>query len=70
MAAFDAPRAAYASVDLFGRFGQVFASVYATVAAWNDVRVTRNALSQLSDRELDDIGLCRGDIDLVVGNNR
>jgi uncharacterized protein YjiS (DUF1127 family) len=33
------------------------------VAAWNDARVTRNALSRLSDRELDDIGLCRGDID-------
>ncbi|RBI76929.1 hypothetical protein DQW77_02730 [Roseovarius sp. TE539] len=29
---------------------------------WNDERVTRNALSRLSDRELDDIGICRGDI--------
>jgi uncharacterized protein YjiS (DUF1127 family) len=25
--------------------------------------VTRKALNRLSDRELDDIGLCRGDID-------
>jgi uncharacterized protein YjiS (DUF1127 family) len=32
---------------------------------WNDVRVTRKALSTLSDRELDDIGLCRGDIDHI-----
>lgn len=31
--------------------------------AWNDARVTRKALNRLSDRELDDIGLCRGDID-------
>jgi uncharacterized protein YjiS (DUF1127 family) len=32
---------------------------------WNDGRVTRKALYKLSDRELDDIGLCRGDIDLL-----
>jgi len=30
---------------------------------WNDRRVTRNALSKLSDRELNDIGLCRGDVE-------
>jgi uncharacterized protein YjiS (DUF1127 family) len=34
-------------------------------AAWNDARVTRNALNKLSDRELDDIGLCRGDIEFI-----
>lgn len=33
--------------------------------AWNDARVTRNALNRLSDRELDDIGLCRGDIEFL-----
>jgi uncharacterized protein YjiS (DUF1127 family) len=33
------------------------------LAAWNDARVTRKALNKLSDRELDDIGLCRGDIE-------
>jgi uncharacterized protein YjiS (DUF1127 family) len=32
---------------------------------WNDARVTRKALNKLSDHELDDIGLCRGDIDLI-----
>lgn len=32
------------------------------VRTWNDVRATRAALSQLTDRELEDIGLCRGDI--------
>ena len=32
---------------------------------WNDRRVTRKALSSLSDRELDDIGLCRGDVELI-----
>jgi uncharacterized protein YjiS (DUF1127 family) len=32
---------------------------------WNDARVTRKALNRLTDRELDDIGLCRGDIDHI-----
>lgn len=36
------------------------------VMAWNDARVTRNALAKLSDRELDDIGLSRGDIDAIA----
>ncbi len=35
------------------------------VPAWNDARATRNALGKLSDRQLDDIGLCRGDIDTL-----
>jgi len=33
--------------------------------AWNSGRVTRKALSKLSNRELDDIGLCRGDIETI-----
>ena len=43
----------------------IFATAIAAVAAWNDARVTRKALSHLSDRELDDIGLCRGDIEHI-----
>ena len=35
------------------------------VAAWNDRRMTRKALSKLTDRELDDIGLCRGDVEMI-----
>lgn len=42
------------------------AGLGAAVVAWNDARVTRNALAKLSDRELDDIGLNRGDIDTIV----
>lgn len=53
-----------------GRIGQVFAAAFATCRAWNDARNARKALMQLSDRELDDIGLCRGDIDKVVDNHR
>ncbi|SLN41427.1 hypothetical protein PEL8287_02069 [Roseovarius litorisediminis] len=49
-----------------GQFGQAVAKFVGAFAAWNDARATRKALSQLSDRELDDIGLCRSDIDSVV----
>ena len=35
--------------------------------AWNDARITRNALSRLTDRELADIGLSRGEIDRIAG---
>lgn len=41
-------------------------SLVASIASWNDVRVTRNALAKLSDRELDDIGLSRGDIEFIT----
>ncbi len=39
--------------------------VFASFTAWNDARRTRNALARLSDRELDDIGLSRGDIPFI-----
>lgn len=46
-------------------------SLFGAVAAWNDRRTTRDALARLSDRELDDIGLMRGDIeDIAVGTYR
>ncbi|MGL4235290.1 DUF1127 domain-containing protein [Tabrizicola sp.] len=40
-------------------------NVTRTFAAWNDARITRKSLNKLSDRELDDIGLCRGDIEFI-----
>ena len=43
-----------------------FGHLVTIVASWNDARVTRNALARLSDRELDDIGLCRGDIEEIA----
>ncbi|GGH53923.1 DUF1127 domain-containing protein [Frigidibacter albus] len=60
MAAFETNRmvAAGTGVGVAGR-------LFAAVAAWNDARVTRKALSRLSDRELDDIGLSRSDIDAI-----
>jgi uncharacterized protein YjiS (DUF1127 family) len=51
-----------------GVFGGAFSfgGLVATIASWNDRRITRRELSRLSDRELEDIGLCRADIDLIV----
>jgi uncharacterized protein YjiS (DUF1127 family) len=40
-------------------------NAFGVLSAWNDARVTRKALGKLSDRELDDIGLCRGDIEFM-----
>ncbi|MDH5529171.1 MAG: DUF1127 domain-containing protein [Paracoccaceae bacterium] len=49
-----------------GSLPGVFGLFVSTFSAWNDARTTRTALSKLSDRELDDIGLCRGDIDTIA----
>jgi uncharacterized protein YjiS (DUF1127 family) len=48
------------------RATSVLADIVGRIAAWNDARVTRKALSKLSDRELDDLGLNRGDIDDIA----
>ncbi len=48
-----------------GSFG-IGSKILAAISAWNDARVTKNALSRLTDRELDDIGLCRGDIEMIA----
>ena len=41
-------------------------AVFTAFVRWNDARVTRNALSQLSLRELNDIGLAPGDIERIA----
>ncbi|SFE56831.1 Uncharacterized conserved protein YjiS, DUF1127 family [Sulfitobacter brevis] len=65
MATFDTTRTAYGSVMAVSRVTSFVTGVFGAVVAWNDARVTRNALVSLTDRELDDIGLIRGDIDMV-----
>ncbi len=40
--------------------------ITAAFLAWKDARATRAALSRLSDRELEDIGITRGEIDRVA----
>ncbi|OIQ73820.1 hypothetical protein GALL_445370 [mine drainage metagenome] len=43
-----------------------FGAAALALSAWNDSRVTRKSLGKLSDRELDDIGLCRSDIEVIA----
>ncbi len=54
------------SVDLSERVGLAFAAMTGAVRTWNDARTTRNALNSLSERELSDIGLSRGEIETVA----
>ncbi len=65
MAAFDTTRAQFETAGFAGRIGQAFATLVGAVVDWNDKRVTRDALAALSDRELDDIGLSRADIENI-----
>ena len=61
MAYFDATTRATGST-LAGKITRFLTRPAGVIAEWNDRRVTRKALSRLSDHELEDIGLCRGDI--------
>ena len=44
---------------------KLITSIFSELANWNNARVTSNTLSQLTARELDDIGLAPGDIDRI-----
>lgn len=70
MAAYETTRTAPLGAITTYRTIQFISTAFAAVANWNDARVTRNALGKLSDRELDDIGLCRGDIDQLGSLDR
>lgn len=69
MTIFDTSRTTYGTASAVSRFFAKIGDVLATVVSWNDARVTRNALSSLTDRELEDIGLNRGDIETVADSN-
>ncbi|EEB84855.1 DUF1127 domain-containing protein [Roseobacter sp. GAI101] len=69
MAVFHTTQTTYGTAAAVNRFFSHLGDIAGNVVAWNDARVTRNALSSLSDRELDDIGLVRGDIDKVALNH-
>ena len=65
MAAYESSRVApFGAVTIF-RAVQFFSAISQSFTLWNDARVTRFALGKLTDRELDDIGLCRGDVALI-----
>ena len=66
MALLDITRSPAGVPSLRGRLSATLAHLVSALAVWNETRVTRKALAQLTDRELDDIGLCRGDIDDIA----
>lgn len=66
MAAFDIYRANNLTAAKSGLSLTWVSSTIASIIVWNDQRVTRNSLSNLSDRQLEDIGLNRGDIDDIA----
>ncbi|MEM1387135.1 MAG: DUF1127 domain-containing protein [Pseudomonadota bacterium] len=51
------------------RSAGIFAQLVAWYHTWSETRATREALYKLSDRDLEDVGLTRGDIDRVTGYN-
>ena len=61
MASIDTARTTGLGTGFTGLFGAAFTAL----RDWNDARITRKSLLQLSARELDDIGLCYGDIDAI-----
>lgn len=65
MAAIETSRPAPFGAITTYRAVNALSNVFGMFATWNDARVTRKALAKLSDRELDDIGLCRGDIEML-----
>ena len=52
------------AISIF-RSVQFVTEAVTSFSTWNSARATRKSLGKLSDRELDDIGLCRGDIDTI-----
>lgn len=68
MAAFDTSRTV--AVLNTGRISSFFATAFSAVATWNDARITRKALSKLTARELEDIGLTFADIAKIGSTTR
>ena len=66
MAAFDTSRTTYGSATAVSKIGTFLASLLARFEAARDAAMTRKALLALTDRELEDIGLSRGDVDSVA----
>ena len=67
MATFETIRPAPFGAETVYRFVSFMDSKRTALAEWNNARITRNALSRLSDRELADIGLTRGDVEGMTG---
>lgn len=67
MATFDTTRTTYGAASVAGQFTRMIHLAVTSLVAWNDLRMTRNALASLTTRELEDIGLTRADLDTFTG---
>lgn len=65
MAVYGNTRAQYQAGGVASRVVNALSVAINSLLRWQDARATRLALSRLTDRELDDIGLSRGDIEWV-----
>ncbi len=65
MAALETTRPMTVGGSLSETLNRLTFGTIARVFAWNNARVTRNALHKLTNRELDDIGLNRSEIEHI-----
>ena len=63
MALHEASRPVVANSGIGARLNKITTSVVAFLVAWNEARITRSELSKLSDHQLEDLGISRGEID-------
>ncbi|MCY4152636.1 MAG: DUF1127 domain-containing protein [Aestuariivita sp.] len=70
MAVLDTARSSFVAINVLGSTSKTIGEILATIWEWNNIRLTRKALSRLSDRELDDIGVTRGDIETIAQHPR
>ncbi len=66
MAAFETTRPNALGTGFGARTAAAMRMLVQSIVTWNDLRKTRAALRQLSDHELEDIGLSRDDIDRIA----
>jgi uncharacterized protein YjiS (DUF1127 family) len=66
MTTFDTNRTSFGSTSVAARITSVFSTASQAIVSWNDARLTRQSLSSLTNRELEDIGLTRADIEVVA----
>ena len=67
MATFTTNRTTFGTAPVAARISTTVYAIVDAAVSWNDARMTRNALSALSARELEDIGLSYADIETVAG---
>ena len=65
MALFDASRPVVATTGFGARLQNIMARIAGFAIEWNEQRITRGQLAKLSDHQLEDLGLTRGDIETL-----